>query len=87
MKTHVLKRVLPLMAFMMAIVFAFASDQISSNEEDTLVTGYIYQNGQCIEAKKDCNQLFGPACIYLGKQVFLNRVSDTSCSVPMTHRL
>lgn len=87
MKTLVLKRVLPLMVFMLAIVFAFATEQISSNTEETLVTGYIFQNGQCIAAPKDCNQLQGPACIYLGKQVYLNKVSETFCSVPMTHRL
>lgn len=86
MKTNLLKRALPVMVFMMAIAFAFASENVSSESEETLVTGYIFQNGKCITAPKDCNQLLGPACIYLGNQVYLNKEGDTSCSVPMTHR-
>lgn len=85
MKTKSLRALLPLMAILFAVGFAFTTEQ-KSLEEGVLVTGYIFQNGQCISASKDCNNLGSTPCTYNGNQVFRNRASSTSCSAPMTHR-
>lgn len=85
MKTKMIKMGLPGMAFLIAIALAFATDSKAS-EKEALITGYIFQNGHCVQAPKDCNQIGALTCSYLGFQVFQNKISDTSCSVPMTHR-
>jgi len=85
MKTLVLKRVLPLMVFMLAIVFAFASDNKSSNRGDAPITGFIMQSGLCVTAPKDCDQINLYPCKYLGKRVHERRNSATVCSIPLFH--
>lgn len=83
MKTKLLKFGMPLMAFLLAIVFAFATSPEADVEESALVPGYILQNGQCIQVRT-CNDLGGPICMYNGVAVRA-KISDTQCGSFLTH--
>lgn len=85
MKTKWLKALLPAIAIMLAVGFAFATEQKSS-EDGVLATGYIYQSGQCVSAPKNCNNESTTLCTFNGNQVYRFRDSSTSCSDAMTHR-
>jgi len=85
MKTLVLKRVLPLMVFMLAIVFAFATDNNTAKMDDVPITGFIMQSGLCVPTTKNCDQVNAYFCKYNGQQVYLLRDSATSCSVKLFH--
>lgn len=84
MRTKLLKVALPFMAFMLAVAFAFATEQ-KTPKDGVLVTGYIFQDGLCRSAPKDCNNIGATPCTYLGSQVYRDN-NGTSCSVAMTHR-
>lgn len=84
MKTLVLKRVLPLMVFMMAIVFAFATEN-NTNKNDTLIPGYIFKNGLCQTAIRDCNNIGSIPCKENGFQVYMSKLSETVCAQPLYH--
>ncbi|SRX76481.1 DUF6520 family protein [Aequorivita antarctica] len=67
MKTKILKFGMPLMAFLLAIVFAFASEKSEPVEKDTLIPGYI--QGTCELVSVNCSVSGGPVCQYDGKNV------------------
>jgi hypothetical protein len=73
------------MVFMLAIVFAFASDNKSSNRGDAPISGFIMQSGLCVPTTKNCDQVNAYFCKYNGQQVYLLRDSATSCSVKLFH--
>jgi len=73
------------MVFMLAIVFAFATDNNTAKMDDVPITGYIMQNGLCVTAPKDCNQVSVMPCTYNGNQVYAEKFSDTFCRVKLTH--
>lgn len=86
MKTKLLKLAMPLMAFMLAIVFAFATEKPAIESESLVISGYIFKDGVCQEATRDCNNMPGPLCEENGFTVHLQPNSNgTFCSVPLTH--
>lgn len=85
MKKRIIKTVLPLMAFMLATAFAFATDLKSSGDDD-LVKGYIFQNNQCIFVDQGCNNLSDKPCKYNVVYPIYRENHTTYCSVPMTHQ-
>ncbi len=84
MKTKILKFGMPLMAFLLAIVFAFATED-SNMKSDALVQGYIFQNNDCITTSKVCNQMGTIACKVGSNQVYSLDLG-TFCSDPLYHR-
>ncbi|MBJ7880155.1 DUF6520 family protein [Gelidibacter salicanalis] len=85
MKTRILKSGMPVMAFLMAIAFAFASESTVFEDGNSLRTGYIFQDNVCVPAPKDCNQVSLIPCVYNGNQVYAEQENSTSCIVPLTH--
>ncbi len=92
MKTNFLKKALPIGVGMMAVAFAFATESKSSqnNEEEVLMTGYIYNSAtnHCDEVKVDCNLTGSIPCTIgeIGNEqdVFeLRDSSETSCTTPL----
>lgn len=77
MRTKILKFGMPLMAFLLAIVFAFATEKSLPEEENALITGYIGTPANCHSQEvKNCTMEFGPVCKYLGQTVY----SDLGCN-------
>lgn len=87
MKSKIFKTGLPIMAFMMAIAFAFASENVTE-EEIAPVLGYIIQNGVCTQVQADCDTDAVIPCTHAasGLTVFQNRSMSGTCSVPYTKR-
>lgn len=77
MKNLKLKFLLPMIAFMFAIVAAFASQK---NEDDAfaLEQGYIYINGVC-QPYGRCDNTQANICTHNGFQVF-GKSGGTTCS-------
>lgn len=87
MKTKFSKIGLPIMVFMMAIAFAFASVSTTKVEDvpSTTVPGYIFQNGKC-EQVTTCSTTGGPLCTFGGIQA-RNRISETQCGLQNLYQL
>jgi hypothetical protein len=84
MKKRIVKTVLPLLAFMLATAFAFATDQKSS--EDEAQTGeYIFRNGKCESITRGCNNQSTTLCTYDDYQVYSEN-NGTSCRNVMYHQ-
>lgn len=83
MKTKVLKFGMPVMAFLLAIVFAFATTPETVVEESTLVPGYILQNGKCIPVTT-CSTTPGPVCMYSGV-IARTKVNNNECGSFLYH--
>lgn len=82
MKTKVLKFGMPLMAFMLAILFAFATPKEGVNDS-TIVNGYILQNNDCVQVTHPCSLEPGPICeLETGEVVYATK-SGTVCLSPM----
>ena len=79
MRTKFLKIGMPIMVFMMAIVFAFASTSTTKAEDAALVLvpGYILQNGICQQVTI-CETDPGPVCLFNGV-VARTRINETQC--------
>ena len=77
MKTKILKFGMPLMAFLLAIVFAFASNG-KPESESTLVAGYILSNEHCVQTPNSCTVMDGNIC-KLGTQT----VFEAGCLIPL----
>lgn len=87
MKATLLKMGMPVMAFMVAIAFAFATETQASDKE-ALVVGYILNSSgtDCVTAPRDCNTIVGSLCKTLtGSQVYAMK-NGTSCVVELFHR-
>jgi type 1 fimbria pilin len=69
MKTKILKFGMPLMAFLLAIVFAFASNE-KPDTSTALVDGYILSNGCSLELDHGCTVNGNNTCKVDGKTVF-----------------
>lgn len=85
MKTKVLKFGLPLAVFMLAIVFAFATQNSTSLEEDALIAGFRFDTAlnQCVSVEKDCTEDLGiPCTTILGEQIY-KEDHDTFCDVQL----
>lgn len=78
MKTKILKIGMPIMVFMLAIVFAFASEKTTAKNE-SLVTGYIFKDGKCEISTKNCDENGSFHCTDGGRQVYMIKLSDTVC--------
>lgn len=84
MRTKILKFGMPLMAFLLAIVFAFATEN-NIPKDDALVQGYIFWNNDCITTTKVCNNQGAIPCQVGGNQVYSLDLGK-SCANAMTHR-
>jgi hypothetical protein len=90
MKSNFLKIGMPIMAFMLAIVFAFASEKTKVKNE-SLVTGYIFKDGMCQSVPQDCNNIQGDLCEYFDVSTGLNFqiyeiIDGTTCYEELYHR-
>lgn len=65
------------MAFLLAIVFAFATGNDKPVKEDTLIDGYIGMVGNCSKVQVNCTTTDGPVCKYTSGQT-VHR--DLGCS-------
>lgn len=83
MKTKFLKIGMPLMVFMLAVVFAFAS-QSKANLDENLSTEFIF-NAICQPVDAGCNNLEREPCMYEGKQVYGQNFT-AYCDVALSHR-
>jgi hypothetical protein len=81
MKTRIFKTIFPVMAFMIAILGAFAFKSVPAEEANSLlpVIGHYKVNGFC-EPQTEC-QDDNPttACQFNGQNVY-RKLSNTSCS-------
>lgn len=84
MKTKILKFGMPLMAFLLAIVFAFATES-KVPKDDGLVQGYIWSNDDCFSTPKVCNNVEDAVCKIDGNIVYRFDLGKT-CSSAMTHK-
>lgn len=70
------------MAFLLAIVFAFATNG-TQESDNALVTGYIYSNNNCVAlSSHDCTVQGNDLCTIDFKQVYKTK-SGTNCSIPL----
>jgi len=83
MKTKFLKKGLPIMVFMLAIVFAFATEKTTKQNESLAFQGYIEKDGRC-QISRFCDNTGGPACKTLDGYTVHLISNGTFCSVPMT---
>lgn len=87
MKTKILKSVLPLAVFMVAIVFAFATQNNTSFEEDAYLIGFVYNDAgtHCVIANKDCAAVGTIPCKQSdGKLIYrFSNPAGTMCSVAL----
>lgn len=79
MRTKFLKIGMPIMVFMLAIVFAFASTSTIKAEDSALalVPGYIMQNGICQQVTI-CENSGGAPCLFSGT-IVRTRINETQC--------
>ncbi|MAP80982.1 MAG: hypothetical protein CL526_07820 [Aequorivita sp.] len=84
MRTKILKFGMPLLAFLLAIVFAFATEN-NAPKDDALVQGYIFWNNDCVTTTKVCNNQGTIPCKEAGNQVYSLDLGK-SCANAMTHR-
>lgn len=87
MKTKLLKFGMPLMAFMLAIAFAFATEHRTSEEDHSLVTGYIYNHDQsdCFPVLTECSPSGSFVCTIDGETIFRIK-NGTSCLMQLYKR-
>ena len=72
MRTKILKFGMPLMAFLLAIVFAFAAEKSTPVEGTALITGYISNPGGCQPVLTNCALDGTKICTYSEKSVHKN---------------
>lgn len=87
MKSKFLKLGMPIMVFMLAIVFAFATEKSTTENESLLISGYIMQDGFCVPSLKDCNNVSNVPCTDddFSQQVYRLRLGETVCSQKLFH--
>ncbi|MBA6152707.1 DUF6520 family protein [Gelidibacter maritimus] len=86
MKSKFLKLGMPFTVFMMAIVFAFASEKTTTENESLRVTNYIMQDDFCVSSTKECNDIGSIPCTDdLNRQVHDLKFSDTVCDTALFH--
>ncbi len=86
MKKNILSKVLPIGIGLMALTFAFANENKSSETDAFLMDGYIYNTLEeiCEKVQVDCSETGNVACTFNGHDVYKNiSSSETSCSVPL----
>jgi phage/plasmid-associated DNA primase len=83
MRTKLLKFGMPLMAFLLAIVFAFATNPKTVQEDLALVNGYIMQNGKCTFVRT-CSNVIGPKCT-VGGSTLRTKINETQCGSELYH--
>lgn len=85
MKKRCLKLGMPMMAFLMAIAFAFATEKSSDTDRGAPMTAYIYNDlERCVDVEiYDCNPFEGLPCTLSGKQVFEQQINQTTCDVQL----
>ena len=86
MKTNFLKSSLPILVFLVAIVFAYASEKSVQTQDSYLVQGFIFQDNACRDATKECENTGGPLCMQGSLVVHESKTLDnTVCLIPMTN--
>lgn len=83
MRTKFLKIGLPVMVFMLAIVFAFASNSTTKAEDTSLalVPGYIMIGTKC-EYVTMCEDAGSQPCLY-NNVVVRKRINETQCGTQL----
>ena len=77
MRTKILKIGMPLMVFMLAIVFAFATPT-KEEKNSVQIAGYIQQPNDCVQVLHNCSISPGPVCQIAGNTVFRTK-AGTLC--------
>lgn len=85
MKSKFFKLVMPVMVFMVAIAFAFASDNSTAPDSSLAFQGYVYKNNIC-QISRFCDNNGGAVCED-AEGLTVYQLQTTTCSLPMTHRL
>lgn len=83
MKTNFLKIGMPIMVFMLAIVFAFATEKTTAKNESLAVQGYIEKDDTC-QLSILCDNTGGPVCQTLDGFIVHRINNGTFCSEQMT---
>lgn len=85
MKTKILKIGMPIMVFMLAIVFAFATEKNTTEDESLFVKGYILENNTCVSSEKECSNSGTYPCTdgVGGPRVHMLRLGESVCSQPL----
>jgi hypothetical protein len=84
MKAKILKTVLPIIAFFMAVGLAFATNNITP-KEDLLSQGYIRQGNVCVSTPKFCDEVNNFPCRYMGEDLFKSTDNGTTCPIQLFH--
>lgn len=82
MNTKIFKNGLPIMAFLMAIGLAFATEA-NVNDDSPLITGYTLRTGVCESVPKNCVIDAQYDCKYMGWQVYNLEDGETTCRVKL----
>lgn len=82
MRTEILKKGLPIGAFMLAIAFAFATEK-KEIEPSVLETGEILLNGVCTPNSKECDNIPLVVCRTTSSQTVFK--AGTNCMQPLFH--
>lgn len=82
MKTKFFKTGFPIMAFLMAIGLAFATER-NTSVDDNQVIGYIHENGLCVEKQVNCSSVGVEFCTLIGSNVYLKKINSTTCDQRM----
>jgi len=85
MKTKIFKTGLPIMAFLMAIGFAFATQNTNSSKDDLSRLGYIRQGNLCVPTPKMCDESNIVPCKYGGVQLYGSNNNGTTCPILLSH--
>lgn len=87
MKTTNFKWMMPMVAFLFAVIFAFASQSESEEQFNSQLQTAVNIGGECHNVTvEDCWTGTGPACKFSGMQVFL-KVNETSCYIPLNRNI
>jgi len=83
MKTKIFKTCMPLMAFLMAVSFAFAHQD--STEGNSLVQEYRWDGSECRTVTVGCNNIPTNLCT-LGGQIYA-KSGTQNCGVMLFHTI
>lgn len=87
MKTTNFKWMMPMVAFLFAVIFAFASQNQGEEQSNSQLQAAVNIGGQCHDVPlEDCWTGVGPDCKYSGMQVFL-KDNETSCYIPLRRNI
>lgn len=78
MKTQILKLGMPLVAFLLAIVFAFANEPKPEIADNAIITGYVQTSTDCLPVPKNCAPAGLIVCTFNGLTIHAEK-NGTRC--------